>query len=226
MKNQITRNAGWSAYLSGICALLSFAAYIAFLVFDLPQTMQGGNINRQTLTGDLIGLFQGLSVLFMIPLAFALHQLADKRAENVSRAALIVGVVSMSVLLLFNLLVFLHILPETQGGAPISFLFGGIGIWLIASNSFNRGSTLPTRLAWLGIVIGAAYVLFMLTYWLSGAANVESSAALQSNVLFLSGYAALSLSSFLLYPIWSIWVGRVLMRTTQENRSPTTAMAG
>ncbi len=212
MKNQLTRNAGWAAYLSGITALLSFAAYIAFLVFDLPRTMQSGNVNQQTLTGDLIGLFQGLSVLFMIPLALALHQLVEPRAGNVSRTALIVGIVSMSVLLAFNLLVVLHIIPETQAGAPISFFFGGIGVWLIAANYLARGGTMPNGLAWLGSVIGAAYILFMLTYWISGAANVASSAALKSNVLFLIGYAALSLSSFILYPIWAIWLGRALSK--------------
>ena len=210
MKNQLTRNAGWAAYLSGITALLSFAAYFAFLVFDLPKTMQSGNVNQQTLTGDLIGLFQGLSVLFMIPVALALHQLVEPRAANANRVAMIVGVGSMAVLLAFNLLVVLHIIPETQAGAPISFFFGGIGFWLVAANYLARNNSLPKRLAWLGIVIGAAYILFMLTYWISGAANVASSAALQSNPLFLMGYAALSLSSFILYPIWANWLGGVL----------------
>ena len=226
MKNQITRNAGWSATLSGICALLSFAAYIAFLVFDLPQTMQGGNVNRQTLTGDLIGLFQGLSVLFMIPLALALHQRAEQRAANFSRIAMVIGIVSMSVLLVFNLLVVIHLIPETQAGVPVAIFFGGIGIWLIAANYLTRGGALPTPLAWLGILIGASYILFMLTYWISGAANVESSAALQTNILFLSGYAALSLSSFILYPIWAIWLGRVLRKKTADERRLMTAIVG
>src|SRR5437868_7120622 len=101
MNNQVTRNLGWSAYLSGITALFSFAAYIGFLVLDLPQTMQSGNVNRPTLTGDLIGLFQGLSVLFMIPLALALHQLADKRASNVSRIAMVIGIAGMCMVLAF-----------------------------------------------------------------------------------------------------------------------------
>lgn len=217
MKNQLTNNAGWAAYLSGVAALLSFAAYIAFLLFDLPQTMQGGNVNRQTLTGDLIGLFQGLSVLCMIPLALALYELANKRAPNASRLSLIVGIASMSVLLVFNLLVVLHVIPETQAGTPISFLFGGIGVWLAAANYFARGNVLPSRLAWLGIVIGAAYVFFALVYWISGAANVESSSALESNPLFLVGYAALSLSSFILYPIWALWLGSVLQGTPRVN---------
>lgn len=218
MNNQLERNAGWAAYLSGISALLSFAAYISFLIFDLPKTMQGGNINQQTLTGDLIGLFQGLSMLFMIPIALALHQLVEPRAAKASPIALIVGIVSMSVLLAFNLLVVLHIIPETQAGVPTSFLFGGIGVWLIAANYSARGSALSTRLAWLGIIIGAGYVLFALIYWLSGAANVESTSALQTNIPFLAGYFALSASSFILYPIWAIWLGHLLLRRNAQDR--------
>lgn len=216
MKNLIARNAAWGAYLSGICALLSFAAYIAFLALDLPQTQQGGNLNRQTLTGDLIGIFQGLSILFMIPLAIALHERVDKRAARISRITMVIGVASMIGLLGFTLLITLHYIPETQGGVPISLFFGGIGIWLVAANYHACRTILPTRLAWLGIVIGAAYILFVLTYWGSGAANVESSAALQSNVLFLGGYAAFSLSSFILYPIWVIWLGRGLLKLTAK----------
>lgn len=226
MKDQLTRRAIWAAHLSGVTALLSFAAYLAFLVFDLPGTMQRGSVNQQTLTGDLIGLFQGLSVLFMIPLALALHQLVGSRSGNVSRIALVIGIASMSVLLAFNLLVVLHIIPETQAGAPISFFLGGIGVWLVAANYLARGSFLPKGLAWLGIVIGAAYILFMLTYWISGAANVESQAALQSNLLFLVGYAALSLSSFILYPIWAIWLGRVLSRMSLVARQQFASVGG
>ncbi len=208
--------------MSGITELLSFAAYIAFLVFDLPQTMQSGNVNRPTLTGDLIGLFQGLSVLCMIPIALALHQLADKRAANASRIALLVSVLSMSVLLAFNTLIVLHRIPETQAGVPITFLFGAIGVWLAAANYFARGNALPTRPAWLGIIVGAGYVLFAVVYWISGAANVESSAALQSNTLFLVGYFAFSIASFILYPIWALWLGRALSPTAMRHNLLTT----
>ncbi len=217
MKNQLTRNAGWAAYLSGITALLSFAAYIAFLVFDLPRTMQSGNISQQTLTGDLIGLFQALSALFMIPIALALHQRVHQRAANASRVATLIGIVGMSVLIAFSVLILLRMLTEPQSGMQTALAFGAIGVWLVIANYFARGNVLPARLAWLGIFIGAAYVLFAIVFWISGAANVESSEALQSNISFLVGYAALSLSSFILYPVWAIWLGRVLRARSRVN---------
>lgn len=219
MNNQLTRNAGWAAYLSGITALLSFAAYIAFLVFDLPQTMQSGNISQQTLTGDLIGLFQALSALFMIPIALALHHAAKTRAANASRVATIVGIVGITVLIAFSALILLRVMTEPQSGLPTALAFGAMGVWLVTTNYLTRGHELPSRLAWLGIVIGAAYVLFALVFWISGAANVESSAALQNNSPFLFGYAALSLSSFILYPIWAIGLGRVLLQMNSQANS-------
>ena len=218
MNNQLTRYAGWAAYLSGITALLSCVGYIVFVVFDLPQTMQGGNANQQTLATNLGGLFQGISVLLMIPIALALHQITPARSAKVSRVAMIIGIVGMAVFLTFNTLIFLLGMPESQAGAPISFAFGAVGAWLITANYFARGIALPTRLAWLGIVIGAGFVLWMLMFRISGAANVGSPAALQSNTPFLIGIAALALSSYFLYPIWAIWLGRVLMKTAADGR--------
>ncbi len=217
MKNQLIRNAGWAAYLSGITALLSFAAYIAFLVFDLPQTMRSGNISQQTITGDLIGLFQALSALFMIPIALALHQRVHPRAANASRVATLIGIVGMSVLLAFSVLILLRVMTEPQSGMQTALAFGAIGVWLVTANYFARENTLPARLAWLGIFIGAAYVLFAIVFWISGAVNVESASELQRNIPFLAGYAALSLSSFILYPVWAIWLGRVLRARSRVN---------
>ncbi len=220
MKNQLIRNASWAAYLSGIAALLSFAAYIAFLVFDLPQTMRSGNISQQTLTGDLIGLFQALSALFMIPLALSLDQHVHPRAASASRVATVIGIAGMSVLIGFSVLILLRVMTEPQSGMQTALAFAAIGVWLVIANNFSRENTLPARLAWLGIIIGAAYVFFAIVFWVSGAANVESSAALQSNSFFLIGYAALSLSSFILYPIWALWLGRVLQSQSQGNVLP------
>lgn len=217
MNNQRTRNAGWAAYSSGITALLSFAAYLAFLVFDLPHTLQSGNINHQRLTGDLITLFQGLSFLSMIPIALALHELEEKRTVKASRIALGVGIFGMVLMTTFSIFVLLRLMSEPQVGTPTALAFGAVGLWLIAANYFTRDSILPTRLVWLGIFIGAAYVLYALFFWISGAANVESSSALQSNVPFLIGYVALNLSSFILYPIWAIWLGRLLQTSLRIN---------
>jgi hypothetical protein len=52
---------------------------------------------------------------------------------------------------------------------------------------------------------------------------VASPDALQSNIPFLIGTAALSLSAYILYPIWAIWLGRVLMKTTTDRRRRTAA---
>lgn len=220
MNNQLTRNTGWAAYLSGITALLSFATILVFFIFDGPQTMQSDSFSQQTLASGSSTLFQGLSVLFMIPIALALYRMVETHSANLSRIAMIVGIVGMSVLFLFSLLVILNVMPEAQAGVPISYAFGAIGVWLIAANYFARGRALPSPLAWLGIVIGAAFLVWTLMYWISGAANVASPAALQSNPAFLIGVVALSLSNYILYPIWAIWLGRVLQGESRVNVLP------
>lgn len=214
MKNSLTMHADRAAYLSGLLMLLSFAALVAFLASDAPRIMQAGTANQQSLTGDLITFFQALSVLLMIPIAFALPVFARTRAASLSRAAMIIGILGMGVLVAFSLLVVVRVMSEPQAGVPISFAYGAIGVWLIGANYSARGGELSTRLAWLGVVIGAALVLWTIMYWVSGAAYVESPAVLQSNVLFLIGTAALGLSSYILYPMWAFWLGRVLANAT------------
>lgn len=202
------RLAGWAAYLSGLAALLSFATPLIFFAFESPQTMQRGNFSQQTLASGLSTLLQGLSALFMIPLALALHRMVNACAVKASRVAMVVGVIGMGLLCIFSILVALNVVPELQAGVPISYAFGAIGVWLIAANDSVRKSEMPARLAWLSIIIGAAFMVWTLMYWISGAANAESPAALQSNAPFLVGVAALSLSNYVLYPIWAIRLAR------------------
>lgn len=153
----------------------------------------------------------------MIPIALALHQRVHPRAANASRVATLIGIVGMSVLLAFSVLILLRVMTEPQSGMQTALAFGAIGVWLVTANYFARENTLPARLAWLGIFIGAAYVLFAIVFWISGAVNVESASELQRNIPFLAGYAALSLSSFILYPVWAIWLGRVLRARSRVN---------
>lgn len=153
----------------------------------------------------------------MIPIALALHQRVAARSVVASRVATVIGIVGMSILIAFSVLILLRVMTEPQSGMQTALAFGAIGIWLVIANYFSHENTLPARLAWLGIFIGAAYMLFAIVFSISGAANVESSAALQSNIPFLIGYAALSLSSFILFPVWAIWLGRVLQTRTRVN---------
>ncbi len=75
---------------------------------------------------------------------------------------------------------------------------GAIGIWLIVVCLLAAGSgQLPQLLAWIGILAGIGYILTVIGFMTGG----------QQNVLFYTGALALGIS----YPIWAIWLGRLLL---------------
>ena len=78
------------------------------------------------------------------------------------------------------------------------FPAGAIGFWLIMVNVFARGSVvLPAGLIWVGIGAGIGYLLVVRGFLRGG----------QQDSFFFGG----SLMLGILYPIWGIWLGRLIL---------------
>ena len=84
-----------------------------------------------------------------------------------------------------------------------------IGLWLAAFCTFMlRGDTLPHNLVTFGIVVGA--VMGMGLFGIPGIlARVDT---MESLPWYLGvGYVGF-LGTYILYPIWTIWFGRILVK--------------
>lgn len=97
--------------------------------------------------------------------------------------------------------------------AGLFTIFGNalIGFWLVATNFIaQRGHAWPRRLTQFGLVIGTIMMIGLLT----GPAVFTLGAAQEVAPLWVYlGYAG-GFGWFLLLPIWSLWLGRVLLSDT------------
>ena len=173
----------WSAYLSAIATILTFITGILFFTVNGPF----GKIN------DISSIFQ---VLFMIPLAFALYCPFPSSTRTLVLIAALIGIGGMLVAAYGqSLLVFGKI--DFEGSMKYFPAGAAIGIWLIATCSFALAYDLfPDGLAWTGILAGVSYIMLVLAFLIKG----------QQNIVFYISGLILGIS----YPIWAIWLGRLI----------------
>ena len=95
-----------------------------------------------------------------------------------------------------------------------------VGLWVIALNRAPQAQTgWPRRLTRLGLAAGVIMAIGLLAgFGLPSGVHSMSSAAWYEWV-GLCGW----LGRYVLYPIWSIWFGRLLLRTGAPIVRPTTA---
>jgi hypothetical protein len=183
-KSPLFRYAGWSAYVSAAATVVVFVTAILFFAGGGPF----GILN------DISSVFQ---VLFMLPVALALYQLLRPSAQFLNTVALATGIVGMLVsgfgqsLLVFGIITYQQSLLFFPAGAAI-------GIWLVLANVQALSSELlPRGLAWAGVLSGASYILTVAGFLLGG----------QQSPFFYMGGLVLVIA----YPIWAIWLGRMLL---------------
>ena len=185
MTPQFSRFAGWSAYLSVAATWIGFLFLIFFFTIGQPF-------------GTLNDAASVLQVLFMIIVAVAIHRLLHAQAAKASLVAAIIGIGAMSVIAVLQSLIVINPTLYPQISGPVLTAGGGLGVWLVLVNMLSRqGSILPPLLTGSGLIAGAGYIVLVIGFWIGG----------QENVLFIVG----SLAVVIAYPIWAIWLGRVLL---------------
>jgi hypothetical protein len=175
---------GWSAYLGAAATILTLITGILF--FSVGQ--QFGKIN------DISAVFQ---VLFMIPLAIMFFQRLPSGSRTLGLLAALLGIAGMLTSALGqSLLVFGRI--DFQASTRFFPAGAAIGAWLILASSLAAANDqLPHPLAWIGILAGAGYIATVIGFLRGG----------QQHVLFYIGALVLGVG----YPIWAIWLGRLLL---------------
>ncbi len=181
------RYVGWSAYLSAAATIVTLVAAILF--FSVGQPF-----------GTISDASSVLQVLFMVPLAIALYRLlpANMRTPGLLAAAL--GILGMLVIAVGQSLLVVGRINFQQS---LKFFPAAvaIGIWLLGISYLAlAGELWPRGLAWASLLAGAGYVLTVVGFLIGG----------QQNPLYYLGSLVLLIS----FPIWAIWLGRLLLAGT------------
>ena len=210
------RSAGRAAITSGVFGIMALGILmvaVAYMVKSNPDL--SGFVNRM-FKAHKVGVI--LQSLFMIPVAFGLRTLASRRFPGVSRATLAVGVVSLSSIVLCAFLFLVNVVADDLYTVPQ----GVLGVWLMVVNQ-RLSSVLPRGLAWFGTVVGfglllvgtfpLAYAIFVDPIGLHGPIppdypNPDTTANAIIHDVFFVG----TVLGVWTYPIWTILLGRRLLR--------------
>ena len=188
----LTQIGGWSAYASGGFTLLGLV-FIGIFFRSMRR-----------LFGSLNDICIVLQVILLFPTALALQQIdpGNSEIQTVTLLLLVVGIVLMTV---SNLLLVMGRIEYQKSLLPAMTSFALIGVWLLAANISRLNSDLPSVLGWLGIGAGIGMGMMALGYLFSGYQDPQKS------IVGLIG----GVGGFLLYPVWAIWLGRILLTITR-----------
>ena len=189
------RTTGWLAIVNGGVTLLGIGALILFFTF-------GGFF------GPLNDLCIAVEAILSGVLAWALYPLYRAQSPRLSRFALIAGSVGALIASAGSALVIFGVTGWFLAGLYSAFGYSLVGLWLVGLNySALRHPLWPRRLAQFGLVIGLLMAVGFLTVpGILGGVDAFDTAPWYLNLGQLGG-----LGSFILYPFWCIWLGRLLL---------------
>jgi hypothetical protein len=201
------RYAGWAAFFSGIAAILGLVSLILF--FSLESTPNSGQTPH--FWGPISDIAPIIQMVSLLVVAFVIYRMQRSRTPGLSMMSGAIGVIGMlGVALLQFLLIFKVISFEREVGLVL-LATAAVGVWLFFVNFLGRRQgSLPSRLAWLGIAVGVAFVLEPVM--LSAAGGAVAWRVFMSNYLLLAGSAVVFLVSYVGFPVWAFWLGRVFLR--------------
>jgi len=182
----LARYAGWSAYLSAAATILGIATLLAFFTRGEPF----GTWN------DILSIVIALS---MIVILFELDRLHRPVAPAVSLTVLSIGVIALLIAVVFQALLIVKVIVFAQTAVIVPLAFGVFGAALMIYSYFSLANQLlPGRLAILGLIAGAGYVLVITGLILNP--EGEHFLATIGGLITVIGY-----------PAWAIWFGRLLL---------------
>src|SRR5262245_23772831 len=184
-RSSLLRWVGWCAYISAVATIVDLLTGILFFTIGQPfGTIEDGS--------------SVLQVVFMIPMAIGLHRLISSTSKSISLVAAAVGIVGMLITAVGQGLL---ALGRIDYSTSTKFFPAGvaIGIWLLIVCFLARTKGFfPNGLAWAGFIAGAGYIVAVAGLLWGG----------QESSVFYVGGLALGIG----YPVWAIWLGRLLFR--------------
>jgi hypothetical protein len=186
---------GWVAIVTGVSAILA----VIFLTLMFTVNMSFGKVN------DVFNSIIGISSAVLVWMLYAEHHAKSPSMSQIALALAVVGAILTivgSVLIIYGFTDFVLAGWYTGVGNAM------IGLWLVTfCYSMQRGDVLPHNLITFGFVVGAFMVVGLLGIpGIFARIDTMESLPWYLNIAFF-GY----LGTYILYPIWMIWLGRNLL---------------
>ena len=186
---------GWVAIVTGVSAILA----VTFLTLMATVNMSFGKVN------DVFNAIIGISSAVLAWMLYAEHHAKSPLMSQIALALAVIGAIFTivgSVLIIYGFTDF--VLAGWYSGVGYAL----IGLWLVAiCYSMQRGDALPHNLIIFGLVVGAfmAVGLIGIPGIFNGIDSIES----MPWYLYIAFFGWLG--TYILYPIWTIWLGRNLL---------------
>lgn len=192
-----SRTLGWLAIAIGGVTLIGAVSLFLFFAF-----------------GSFFGTFSDLCIAFeailSALLAWMFYPAHRAYWPRLSRFLLTAALVGALVAFIGSAFVIFNITGWFLAGLMNFFGYALVGLWLLGLNYYfaqRRDARWPRRLVRFGLVCGAIMAIGLLT----GPGIVGRVDDPELAPWFVSGAQVASLGWLLLYPIWSIWLGRLLL---------------
>ena len=206
MDTRLARYASPMAWLTGIVSIASLIFLALFFSIEAPQL--AANPNSANIWGPLSDIAAPLAMLPLIVVMLVLHRDERVRAPLLSWVAIALGIVGAVAVILLQVMLVFKVLSCEQEGGPVVVAMGLVGMWLLAANYLGLVQhILPAKLAWLGILVGIAQAAYPVLFQILGGANFYNN--IGSNIVLMILTGVIFLGSYIGFPIWAIWLGRV-----------------
>jgi hypothetical protein len=215
MTHRLAAYGAQAAVASGVLSVVGTVVLLLFFTLEAPAVIAGGNSDLWTPLGRANDLLVGLSALAAIPLAALLRERWRGVAPGAS-ATYAVGLVAMVGMGTFGFLSFANLASLTSLGALGTGALAGFGLWQLFVSLRSADPAISGRLRPIGIVSGIGFVFELVAFLAIGGSSgvADPQAALRQPLFVAIGGIGL-LASDIGYPIWSIWLGRRLLRITE-----------
>ena len=186
---------GWTGIAAGITVILA----VIFLILMYTVNGRFGTVN------DVLNAIVG--ILSMV-LAWMFYAELHARSPLMGQVALLLAVVGAIFTIIGSVLIIFGYTDFVLAGWYTGVGNALIGLWLAAfCYSMLSGSTLPHNLIVFGIVVGAFMVMGLL-----GIPGILTRVDSMESLPWYLGVGYLGfLGTYILYPIWTIWLGRNLL---------------
>jgi len=195
MNNNSFATIGWIAIASGISAILA----VVFLGMMATINIFFGTIND---------ILNSVLAILMAVLAWMLYSQFHAKSALMSQVAFVLAVIGAILAVVGSVLVIFRFTGFVLAGWYTGLGYAMLGLWLAAfCYSILGNDVFPNKLLVFGIVTGIAMAMGILSIF-GIMFRLDSFEALPwyLNIAYLA-----FLGIYILYPIWAIWFGRVLL---------------
>jgi len=187
---------GWVAIATGV------AVIVAVITLTLMATVN-------PFFGTVNDVFNSIIGILSVILAWMLYAEHHAKSPLMSQISLLLAVVGAVFTIIGSILIIYGYTDFVLAGWYTGVGNALIGLWLAAfCTSMLRGNTLPHNLVTFGIVVGGVMGMGLL-----GIPGILARVDTMESLPWYLGVGYLGfLGTYILYPIWTIWFGRILVK--------------